>query len=43
MVGRMAIAEGGCLWRREMRLWDNEVVLGWYAATDGRWVIEAAG
>ena len=29
------IAEGGYLWRGEMRLWDDEVVMGWYAADDG--------
>lgn len=26
---------GGYLWRGELRLWDNAVLLGWYAATDG--------
>ena len=27
--------EGGYLWRGEMRVWDNEVVMGWYVATEG--------
>jgi hypothetical protein len=26
---------GGYLWRGEFRLWDNELLMGWYAATDG--------
>jgi len=26
---------GGYLWRGELRLWDNEILMGWYAATDG--------
>ena len=26
---------GGYLWRGEFRLWDNEVLMGWYAAADG--------
>jgi transcriptional regulator with XRE-family HTH domain len=26
---------GGYLWRGELRLWDNAVLMGWYAATDG--------
>jgi transcriptional regulator with XRE-family HTH domain len=25
---------GGYLWRGEMRLWDNEILMGWYAADD---------
>jgi hypothetical protein len=29
------IAEGGYLWHGEMRLWDNEILMGWYAADDG--------
>jgi hypothetical protein len=29
------IAEGGYLWRGEMRLWDNEILMGWYSADDG--------
>jgi hypothetical protein len=28
------IAEGGYLWRGELRLWDNELLMGWYAADD---------
>lgn len=27
--------EGGYLWTGELRLWDNEVLTGWYAANDG--------
>jgi len=27
--------DGGYLWRGELRLWDNELLMGWYAATDG--------
>jgi transcriptional regulator with XRE-family HTH domain len=29
------IEEGGYLWRGELRLWDNEILMGWYAANDG--------
>lgn len=29
------IAQGGYLWRGEIRLWDSEVLMGWYAADDG--------
>ncbi|GAA1879588.1 hypothetical protein GCM10009687_54740 [Asanoa iriomotensis] len=29
------VEEGGYHWRGELRLWDNEIVMGWYAATDG--------
>ena len=28
--------EGGYHWSGELRLWDNEVLMGWYAANDGR-------
>lgn len=27
--------EGGYLWTGDLRLWDNEVLTGWYAANDG--------
>jgi hypothetical protein len=27
--------DGGYLWGGELRLWDNELLLGWYAASDG--------
>jgi hypothetical protein len=27
--------EGGYHWSGELRLWDNEILLGWYAANDG--------
>lgn len=29
------VTEGGYLWRGELRLWDNEILMGWYAADDG--------
>jgi hypothetical protein len=29
------VEEGGYLWRGELRLWDNEILMGWYAASDG--------
>jgi transcriptional regulator with XRE-family HTH domain len=29
------IEEGGYHWRGELRLWDNEILMGWYAANDG--------
>jgi hypothetical protein len=29
------VAEGGYLWRGELRVWDNELLMGWYAADDG--------
>lgn len=29
------IDRGGYLWAGEARLWDNEIVMGWYAADDG--------
>ena len=28
------VEDGGYLWRGEMRLWDNEILMGWYAADD---------
>jgi transcriptional regulator with XRE-family HTH domain len=28
-------AEGGYHWSGELRLWDNEVLMGWYAANEG--------
>ncbi|REF36876.1 helix-turn-helix transcriptional regulator [Thermasporomyces composti] len=30
-----AAEKGGYLWRGELRLWDNEILMGWYAANDG--------
>lgn len=27
--------KGGYLWRGQLRLWDNEILIGWYAADDG--------
>jgi transcriptional regulator with XRE-family HTH domain len=29
------VEEGGYHWSGELRLWDNELLLGWYAATEG--------
>ena len=28
------VEDGGYLWRGELRLWDNEVLMGWYAADE---------
>lgn len=28
-------AEGGYHWSGELRLWDNEILMGWYAANEG--------
>ena len=30
----VAVEDGGYLWRGEMRLWDNEILMGWYTADD---------
>jgi len=30
----LPIEEGGYLWRGEMHVWDNEILIGWYAAND---------
>ncbi|GIH21489.1 helix-turn-helix transcriptional regulator [Rugosimonospora africana] len=29
------VEDGGYHWRGELRLWDNEILMGWYAANDG--------
>lgn len=29
------VAEGSYRWRGELRLWDNEALVGWYRSTDG--------
>lgn len=29
------VGAGGYLWRGELRLWDNEILMGWYVATEG--------
>jgi hypothetical protein len=37
-IGRLADGveeEGGYHWSGELRLWDNELLMGWYASTDG--------
>ena len=31
----VTVEEGGYHWRGELRLWDNEILMGWYAANDG--------
>jgi hypothetical protein len=30
----ISIEDGGYHWRGELRLWDNEILMGWYAALD---------
>ncbi len=30
----VTLEEGGYHWRGELRLWDNEILMGWYAAND---------
>lgn len=32
--GNVTLDEGGYTWRGELRLWDNEVLIGWYTADD---------
>lgn len=29
------LVNGGYIWRGELRIWDNEYLMGWYAADDG--------
>ncbi len=31
----LTVEEGGYHWSGELRLWDNEILMGWYAANDG--------
>jgi transcriptional regulator with XRE-family HTH domain len=31
----ITVEEGGYHWQGELRLWDNEILMGWYAASDG--------
>jgi hypothetical protein len=31
----ISVEEGGYMWHGELRLWDNEVLMGWYVANDG--------
>ncbi len=31
----LTLEEGGYHWRGELRLWDNRLLIGWYAANDG--------
>ncbi|MGB3187519.1 MAG: hypothetical protein WBG36_05835 [Ornithinimicrobium sp.] len=32
--GNATLDEGGYTWRGELRLWDNEALIGWYTAND---------
>jgi hypothetical protein len=32
--GPSRVAEGSYRWRGELRLWDNEALIGWYRSTD---------
>jgi hypothetical protein len=31
----LSVEEGGYHWSGELRLWDNEILMGWYAASEG--------
>jgi hypothetical protein len=31
----VSAGESGYHWSGELRLWDNELLMGWYASTDG--------
>jgi transcriptional regulator with XRE-family HTH domain len=31
----LSLEEGGYHWSGELRLWDNEILMGWYAANEG--------
>jgi transcriptional regulator with XRE-family HTH domain len=31
----LTVEEGGYHWSGELRLWDNEILMGWYASNDG--------
>lgn len=31
----ISVEEGGYHWHGELKLWDNEILMGWYAANDG--------
>lgn len=31
----LSVNEGGYHWNGELRLWDNEILMGWYASNDG--------
>lgn len=33
--GAHEFERGGYLWRGEMRIWDNEILMGWYVADEG--------
>jgi transcriptional regulator with XRE-family HTH domain len=33
--GNVTLDQGGYNWQGELRLWDNKVLIGWYAADDG--------
>lgn len=31
----IAVEDGGYMWNGELRLWDNEILMGWYVADEG--------
>jgi hypothetical protein len=31
----LPVAEGGYEWQGELRIWDNEALIGWYHSNDG--------
>ena len=31
----LPVEEGGYHWNGELQLWDNELLMGWYAANEG--------
>ena len=33
--GTQSYEDGGYIWEGELRLWDNEILMGWYVATEG--------
>jgi hypothetical protein len=33
--GTQSLEDGGYVCEGEMRLWDNEILMGWYVATEG--------
>jgi transcriptional regulator with XRE-family HTH domain len=35
LTHRLSDAEGGYHWSGELRLWDNEILMGWYSSTEG--------
>jgi hypothetical protein len=35
MTRGISVEDGGYHWRGELHIWDNEILMGWYAAVDG--------